>query len=265
MNPVCDMTLLHKSEDRHVDALLTGFPRMGATVITAEVPRSYIDFNRNIDDITQRQLADRWDGTWPLAPSVNCDRGTGVIWSRVYNEYDIYGQKLTSAQARARLKGYYIPYYTALHDRAGTLKTRFGKMVHLNIHSMPKTASEYDIVLGDLKQRSCSPGFLEVVRRTFQSQGFSVVPNLPYSGARLTELFADPKNGCESLQIEIRRDLYLKDDMLTVDAAKSARMRQALEKVLGHVITFITNPDAKQIQRHANVVPIRQPMALAAK
>ena len=53
---------LQHLEDGFVDELFAHAPSIGATLVAAEFPRTYIDPNRAINDIDQSALADAWPG-----------------------------------------------------------------------------------------------------------------------------------------------------------------------------------------------------------
>ena len=54
--------LLRQSEDSFVDELYASGPALGATLVTANFPRSYIDPNRSLFDIDASLLAEPWPG-----------------------------------------------------------------------------------------------------------------------------------------------------------------------------------------------------------
>ena len=56
------MSLLRRAEDTDVDVLWSAAPQLGATLIAARFPRSYIDANRALEDLDPDLL----DGRWPL-------------------------------------------------------------------------------------------------------------------------------------------------------------------------------------------------------
>ena len=53
--------LLRAAEDTHVEALWQAAPDVGATLLAAHFPRSYIDANRTLDDLDPELL----DAPWP--------------------------------------------------------------------------------------------------------------------------------------------------------------------------------------------------------
>lgn len=229
----CPREALQEYEDRFVDLLLSNLPHHGFTVLQSEIPRSYIDLNRAYDDIAPEQVAGGWTGDFSLKPSLNCRRGTGLIWTHAGNT-PIYGERHPSTEIiEARLNTYYWPYYAALEREIARLKHRFGTVWHLNMHSMPPSACEgkHDVVLGDHDGRSCDAAFTQAVEKAFSDAGLRVVRNRPYKGAQLTRTFGRPQDGQQSLQIELSKALYLKPDLITLDRDKFAKLQLILEKV----------------------------------
>ena len=59
----CPFDVLRRAEDTYVDELYGAAPALGATLIGAVFPRSYLDPNRAVVDIDPELL----DGAWPAA------------------------------------------------------------------------------------------------------------------------------------------------------------------------------------------------------
>lgn len=226
-NHTCTRVQLERYEDRHVDALVERLTDLGATVVCAEVARSYIDLNRATSDMTYSQFRNTWQGE-ALQPNY-AKRGIGLVWTSVDHQ-PIYHHLPTSAEVQRRINTYYRPYYHALEHCAERLKERFGKFWHLNMHSMSPDMRP-DIILGTLEGESCSDEFLACVEGALKGQGLRVENNIHYKGANLTYLFGKPHMQSESMQIEINKRLYLKDDLLNIDPAKFAAFKTLLENV----------------------------------
>src|SRR5258708_13181126 len=68
---------LRQAEDSHVNELFGGAPGLGAALIAARFPRSYIDPNRSLLDIDATLLDAPWPG--PALPSRKTELGVGLI------------------------------------------------------------------------------------------------------------------------------------------------------------------------------------------
>lgn len=211
------LAILRGAEDTHVDALWADLPRHGATLIAADFPRSYIDPNRSLEDIDPTLL----DAPWPeeLRPGQKSRIGSGLIWRTVNLDTPIYDRKLTVPEVLGRIERCYKPYHHALATAIEEAYSRFGSVWHLNLHSMPDNAYERlqlkgrgplaDFVLGDRDGTTCEPVFVEMVRSTLLSMGYTVAVNDPYKGVELLAQIGQPRRGRNSMQIEIRRPLYM--------------------------------------------------------
>src|SRR5438876_7990494 len=88
----CPFDVLRTAEDTHVDELYDAAPALGATLIGAVFPRSYLDVNRAVDDLDTALI----DGTWPspLAPSHKTRAGLGLVRRVARPGIPIYDREL---------------------------------------------------------------------------------------------------------------------------------------------------------------------------
>lgn len=208
---------LRQGEDTHVDELWRDAPDVGATLIAACFPRTYIDPNRTLADLDPDMI----DGEWPepLSPGEKTRLGKGLIWSRMDPQTPIYDRRLTVAQVRARIDAYYEPYHRALNQAVSERYEAFGALWHLNLHSMPNDAYARlgldpnrelaDFVLGDRDGTTCEPAFVALIETYLRDKGYTVARNDPYKGVQLIALIGQPARRRHSLQIEIRRPVYM--------------------------------------------------------
>ena len=238
---------LRKCEDTLVDALWADVPEVGGTLIHAHFPRSYIDANRACTDIEVAMLSEPWPGD--VQASERClALGNGLVFSKTTTLAGIYDRKLGVAEVQRRIDTCWKPYRDALSQALQEARRASGRVWHLNLHSMPSNAYERlglvsatplaDVVLGDLQGRSCSPGFTRCVAQAFRALGYSVSVNDPYAGQDLIRAHGQPAQGCESLQIELNRKLYLNEE----SREPNARYWQTCEdvrRVLRAVAAFI--------------------------
>jgi N-formylglutamate deformylase len=208
---------LRQGEDTHIDTLWADAPAHGATLIAANFPRTYIDPNRSLTDLDPVLL----DGPWhaPLTPGEKSRLGYGLVWSRVDAATPVYDRRLTVSEVQGRIERCWRPYHTALQAGIDAALHNFGAVWHLNLHSMPNDAYTRlgkvsatplaDFVLGDRDGTTCAPAFVDLVARTLRSFGYTVAINDPYKGVELIGRIGRPDQGRHSLQIEIRRPLYM--------------------------------------------------------
>lgn len=209
--------LLRRGEDTHVDALWAAVPAVGGSLLAAHFPRTYIDCNRTEDDLD----ADLLDGPWPLPlnPGEKTRLGYGLVWRNIDADTPIYARRLTVSEVRARIERCYRPYHAALTRCIEDTAARFGAVWHLNLHSMPNDAYARlrirsphplaDFVLGDRDGSTCEPAFVDLVESGLRARGYTVARNDPYKGVQLIARIGQPARRRHSLQIEIRRPIYM--------------------------------------------------------
>ncbi|MGQ2904618.1 MAG: N-formylglutamate amidohydrolase [Neoaquamicrobium sediminum] len=214
--PAAEMRLLLGGEDRFVDDLVIDAPSHGATLIKALFARTYIDPNRTPDDLDPHLLPEDW--AEETAPSVNSERGVGLIFRLIGDAVPIYDRLLSADEIRHRIDAYWRPYHAALEDEMARLTERFGEVLHINWHSMQPVGNALapdpgqkrpDFVLGDLYGTSCDPALTRFVADHLSALGYSVGLNDPYKGALIVERYGKPEEGRHTLQIEINRALYM--------------------------------------------------------
>ncbi|MFY9347876.1 MAG: N-formylglutamate amidohydrolase [Orrella sp.] len=225
--------LLRRGEDTDVDALWAQVPAVGGTLISANFPRTYIDPNRAVDDIDPALLDGQWAG--PLTPSEKSRLGYGLIWQKMDADNLIYSKKLAVSHVLHRIQNYWRPYRDALDQVFKQSREQFGGVWHLNLHSMPNNAFERlgfgknrvlaDFVLGDRDGTTCEPGFIAVVEQSLLKRGYTVARNDPYKGVAVLADLGRPDLNQHSLQIEVRRPLYMNEE--TRERSENFKVLQA--------------------------------------
>lgn len=242
------LSLLRKAEDTHIETLWSAAPRVGASLVEALFPRSYIDPNRALEDLDPELL----DGPWPhpLEPGEKSRLGYGLIWRHLDAARPLYDRRLSVTEVQQRIERCWQPYRQALQREIDESMTRFGGVWHLNLHSMPNNAYERlgqdhgrplaDFVLGDRDGTTCEPGLVEVVEGHLRRLGYTVARNDPYKGVALLAEIGQPSKNRHSLQIEIRRPLYMNEDTREphegFDSLR-AHLTEVLEAVAAYVRT----------------------------
>ena len=214
--------VLQQVQDCYVDALFEDAVKTGASLLRAHFPRSYIDPNRAPDDLDSRLLSRPWPS--PLRPTDKSRLGHGLVWRSCPTDRAMYNRRLTVGEVEARIRDYWMPYHQTLSDEIDRLDAAFGRVWHINCHSMPEGSSPIvvrktgsnraDMVLGDRDGRSADGEFTHFVRERLEARGYTVRLNDPYKGAYLVEAYSDPRWGRSSLQIEINRSLYMQESTL---------------------------------------------------
>ena len=217
--------LVRQAEDTHVARLWRAAPTQGATLIEARFPRAYIDPNRSLADIDQELLADQWSE--PLSPSRKTQQGIGLVWRVARGGVPMYSRKLASSEVESRIERYWQPYHTALASILDARHEAFGGVWHLNCHSMPAVGDALsddpgreraDFVLGDRDGTTCESEFTQHVAAAVRAMGYSVALNDPYKGVEIVRKHGRPTENRHSLQIELKRTLYMDERTLEPNA-----------------------------------------------
>lgn len=204
--------------DAFVDQLWAGAPPLGAALLAARFPRAYIDANRAADDLDAALLDAPWPS--PLQATDYSRRGMGLIRRHALPGQLMYHTGLSPAAVQARLDHYYHPYRTALGALIDARHAAFGRVVHLNCHSMKSRgnamnvdngAERPDIVVSDRHGTTADPALTAWSAAWFQDHGLAARVNSPYQGGDLVRHFGAPAAGRHSIQIEINRALYMNE------------------------------------------------------
>ena len=244
-SPGVPLDALRQAEDSFVDELYAGAPALGATLIAARFPRSYIDPNRSLLDIDTSLIEGAWPG--PAIASRKTQLGIGLIWRVLDSGDPIYARKLSVEEVKRRIVEYHQPYQKALKDALDHAHAHFGAVWHINCHSMPAVSGRIseegpgrpraDFVLGDRDGTTCGAEFTELVRDFLKGLGYDVKVNDPYKGVELVRAFSDPKAQRHSLQIEVNRRLYM-DERTRERSAGFGELRRNLDRLVAEVARY---------------------------
>jgi N-formylglutamate deformylase len=242
--------LLRGGEDLFVERLYEHAPRVGATLIAANFPRTYIDPNRLLADIDPELLDAPWPGALAAGPKTKL--GIGLVWRKL-GEVPIYRRKLSVAEVQARIERCYWPYHAALDDAIADAYRCFGAVWHLNVHSMPDDSYRRlglpdkplaDFVLGDLDGRTAGEPLMALIEGVLLEQGYSVARNDPFKGVEIIARNGRPAEKRHSLQIEIKRSCYADVERHQPNAGFE-RVQRALEAMLAALAAHVRGACAR--------------------
>lgn len=211
--PPSSFRALHSKISPYVERLVLPCIAEGATVLMAQFPPSFVDPNRPADDIDPDLLDGAFPGAVkPLPASIQS--GSGLIHSLGSTYEPLYESKLPVRDVERRIAGYYGPYHGKLAELLAARRARFGRAFQLSCHSMSSVGPRDgvrrpDICLGDLDGTTASPDYVEAAAAAFRGRGLEVAFNKPFRGNELLRRHGSPQTGIFSLQVEVRRDLYL--------------------------------------------------------
>ncbi|MEM9579674.1 MAG: N-formylglutamate amidohydrolase [Pseudomonadota bacterium] len=230
---------IRSSEDAFVDQLIDGAPLLGCPLLTATVPRAFVDMNRSDDELDPALI----DGVKKSSHNPRVASGLGVIPRVVANGRAIYRGKLSLDEARSRLQHYWHPYHSELRRLLQNAHMHFGQAILADFHSMPHEALDSisrrgqprpDVVIGDRFGASASSDIVQQVEAAFTKAGFNVARNTPFAGAYVTQTYGRPSRNQHAIQIELDRSLYMAERKLA-KSARFGRVRSALSGVIADI------------------------------
>lgn len=243
---VLDGRGIRSSEDAFVDLLLGGVPGLGVPLLTAEVPRAFVDLNRAEGELDPALVRDVPKGR--VNPRVSS--GLGVIPRVVAQGRAIYRGKISRAEAHRRIEAAWRPYHGRLRGLMDEAHAAFGQAVLLDVHSMPHEAIEAagpkgrtpQVVLGDRFGASASAALVDAVEAAFVEMGYRVARNAPFAGAYVTQAYGQPAAGRHVLQIEVDRALYM-DETALAPHDGFGPLRDALTDMVARVCALTAGPE----------------------
>jgi N-formylglutamate deformylase len=229
---------VHGAASMYVEELWSPAPDVGAQMLYALFPNTFIDANRSRDDIDPELIEGEWPR--PLEKSGFTERGLGLLKRKTPRGEPLHEGPLPVAEVEDRLRRYYDPYHAELAAMLAQARARFGHVLHLSCHCMnPTGASNHpdagkprpDFCVGNLGGQSSSEAALRSVRDAFAAEGYEVTMNWPYEGGELNRRHGDPMGGIQSVMVEMNKRLF----MDVASGRKSAGFestRAAIGKVL---------------------------------
>lgn len=240
--PAIPMAQCERVADWYVEELFAAAPAHGAILIEALFRRAYLDPNRSERDLDLSLVEDGWPGA--VDTTEKTSRGASLVWKVIDGETAIYDRRLTVTEVRHRIETYWRPYHAELKAALDETHGRFGKVFHVDCHSMPEWGDprwgdqgerRADFIVGTRDGTTASAAFTEAVVGSLRASGYSVAVNVKFKGVELIRRYSDPAAGRESLQIEVNRGIYMDEASLArserFGATKAAitRMIAAIE------------------------------------
>jgi len=248
---VLDLVALRHTEDAFVDLLFGAAPSLGAPLLAARFPRTYLDANREAGEMDPAMF----EGPLPdgLTPrTVPLAAGLGAIPRVAASGEAIYGGRLPAEEIERRLASCWRPYHTVLAQLCDEAAAEFGGVLLIDAHSMPSAAAgvgrggRVDVVLGDNHGAACAPALMGALESWLRRQGLRVRRNQPYAGGYTTQRYGRPGAGRHAVQIELNRALYMDERQMmpTADFEPLAELMTAFLREAGRLATDLVVPRA---------------------
>ena len=211
-----DLDICKSIEDMFVDELIEDLKSLNISIHKAFISRSVLDLNRKLKELDLKLV----DGELPfeVENSKYVKSGIGLIPINCPGGKIEFKNKIKNNEVSYLINEYYKPWHLHLNRMIQSRLERFGRAFILDCHSMPsknffenEDLSLPDFILGDCYGSSCNKNNINFLKDFLVNNNYSVDINYPYAGGYITKNYHNHKLNIETLQIEIRRDLYMNE------------------------------------------------------
>lgn len=223
--------------DWHVDHLYEGLLE-GATTVRATFHRYLIDANRDPSGAS-------------LYPGQNT---TGLVPLTDFDGAPIWEEPPGPAAVAERLRDWHAPYHAALREELMRVRARHGVAILYDCHSIRSripflfTGTLPDFNIGTAGGTTCAKAVETAVHGLCRAEaGYSTTLNGRFKGGWTTRHYGRPAKGLHAIQMELAQSTYLAAEAppWRYDAAKAARLRRALERILAKLAHLALNGDLR--------------------
>lgn len=238
---------VHDNVSMYVEDLCAVAPDLGATLLYACFPNTFIDANRSAADVDETLIEGTWPG--PITQSDFTQRGLGLIKRLSRYGTQMQERKLTVAELQDRLARYHEPYHQELARILAAMHAASGRAIQLSFHCMSAIGApthadpgqpRADFNIGDIHGTTCTPALFELVARTLEERGHSVSRNFPYYGGELTRRHSNLARRSESVFVEINKRHFIDTQTFRKTegfAAIQASVEALIRAVVAHAST----------------------------
>ncbi|MFZ6014141.1 MAG: N-formylglutamate amidohydrolase [Bacteroidota bacterium] len=229
-----NLTSAPDDTDWFVDQLYDFAPAMGMTMVSAVHSRWVIDLNR---DPESKPLYTDGRIITALCPA------TTFLGEPIYNDER---KGVETSEVQRRLKQYYWPYHEKLEQELARLKSKFGKVLLWDCHSIrqlvPTIQKEKfpDLILGSADEKSASAEIIKSALKDLSSGPYRLNHNHPFKGGFITRNFGKPAENQHALQLEMCKVHYMDDQEMKYDKVRADKMREILKRTLGSLAENLT-------------------------
>ena len=254
----CSLAELRKLEDSYVDELCEGALPQSIPLLTARMPRSYLDLNRSPHSIDPLQTSSGIVILETDQEQTYVREGSGLYATvsqlRKFSIFENSEDLPSERELNRRITTYYHPYHGKLRDLLLQTKEKFGVAFLIDMHSCDATGTididrrdlrgqRPDIVISDNFNRTCDPEFSSLLKKEFEKYGLEVWHNNPFKGGYITESYGRPENGLHSIQIEITKKYMDENDFTKAQSFET--MKSIISDVFEKASAFAGNYKTK--------------------
>ena len=209
-----DIKKLKIMEDFKTDTFIDKINLNLADIFIAECSRAVVDLNRSRQSLDDSMFNSKIKTT-PHEEVLLIKSGLGVIPSKCYTE-EIFKSKLPNFYISTMLEKYYDPFHKKLSKRINYLKSKFGFVYLIDIHSTPTLSNNNknfpDVIIGDNFGKSSEENFKNDLINHFKNLGLRLSINSPYSGGYITRRYGKKDKNINVIQLEISKNYYMNEN-----------------------------------------------------
>lgn len=209
-----DIKKLKIMEDFKTDTFIDKINLNLADILIAECSRAVVDLNRSRQSLDNSMFNSKIKTT-PHEEVLLIKSGLGVIPSKCYTE-EIFKSKLPNYYISKMLEKYYDPFHKKLSKRINYLKSKFGVVYLIDIHSTPTLSNNNknfpDVIIGDNFGKSSEENFKNDLINHFKNLGLRLSINSPYSGGYITRSYGKKDKNINVIQLEISKNYYMNEN-----------------------------------------------------
>lgn len=230
---------LMRDVDRFVDKLYAPvIQEMGISAVITDWHRYVVDLNRTPDQIDKASVegATHPKGTYPK----------GLHWSVTTHEEVLIERPMSLELHQQIVAQYYQPFHDGVKALGVEKKAYAQQVFHLDLHSMPSVGTRLhsdpgeqraEVVISDYHGKSSIPEYKDIVMKAYQEAGFQVSYNWPYVGGGITQLYGQPENGHNTIQVELNRALYMDETTKKLNEQNLNSIQSKLSVAIHSVIS----------------------------
>lgn len=209
-----DIKKLKIMEDFKTDTFIDKINLNLADIFIAECSRAVVDLNRSRQSLDS-SMFNSTIKTIPNEEILLIKSGLGVIPSKCYTE-EIFKSKLPNFYISKMLEKYYDPFHKKLSKRINYLKSKFGVVYLIDIHSTPTLSNNNknfpDVIIGDNFGKSSEENFKNDLINHFKNLNLRLSINSPYSGGYITRRYGEKDKNVNVIQLEISKNYYMNEN-----------------------------------------------------
>lgn len=201
-------------EDMFVSDLIQDLSDDEFTKHVSKFSRAVIDLNRDKREVDPNNFTGKLNFD-PIKSSY-VKSGIGLIPLNSPKGQLKYKKNYKVEELMRLINEFYEPWHLALKEKIENKLNIFDGVFLIDCHSMPsrdfindKDLFLPDFILGDCFGKTFDNRYVSHIESFLKDNHFSVSRNKPYSGGYITKNYFNVAKNIQTLQIEIRRDLYM--------------------------------------------------------